>query len=179
MDVAVQGAFVPFLGVPPNTTSNVGGANVFVEDANGDPLFNFPFNLSATIGESPNPEFDALIVNASAIGTLFSVDSLKEIRDTATFCGPAGICAVQLEGLNANRIYLGRFNIQTSGSEVSVRVGGFHGTGPGITDPSQGVARLDGAIFPVAFPTPEPGLAVMLSGLMIGLILQRRRSHSN
>jgi hypothetical protein len=90
--------------------TNVQTPNVSVEDADANiQLIPFPLTVVGNIGAGVTPGFDVLFVLGSDVRR--SVQSLADIRSASVGCFPAAICTTQLDGLDANRIYLGRFNI--------------------------------------------------------------------
>jgi hypothetical protein len=90
--------------------TNVQTPNVSVEDIGGyAQVIPFPLTVTPNIGASFTPGFDVLFVLAS--DTPRSVQSLADIRSASVGCFPTDICSTQLDGLEANRIYLGRFNV--------------------------------------------------------------------
>lgn len=180
MDVAVNNAFVPSMGVPPNVNSNASGGNVTILDEN-DTQIRVPFSLQALVGDSNTPPFDARFVHSvSFVGESFTIDSVQSLVDATTLCIPAAICAIQREALSLDRIYLGRFNfVPSQGLPISVELGAIYGAGAAVTDPTDGILRLNGAVLPVEFLAPEPepssiiGLVVVV--LSIGRNASRRR----
>jgi hypothetical protein len=191
-DVAVDGdGTVANLPVPPATNGNAQAGNTNIEDADGN-IAVTPFELSATVGASPTAGFDALFVLASA--TPFTVNSTAQRRADGVGCTPSGLCTIQLDGLTANRIYLGRFNMSgvVAGNTTSFTIGGLTGlAAEGVPLPAEIMAlnggscdfvagtpmscRITGGVQPVgepvSEPTGEPVAPEPLGLTMIGLAL--------
>jgi len=134
-----------------------------------------PWNLSATVGASPNAGFDALLVLAS--DTPFTVASLDAARTTAVVCTGTVSCPIQAAALPLNRVYLGRFNITAPTGPVAfgVRVGGIMGNGLG------NLPLLNGGSCSLSFfgscSIPEPFSVLLLGAALMGLSLVRRRAY--
>ena len=79
--VLISDVVVANLPVPPATNGNAQAGNANVEDDLGN-IAVIPFELSATVGKSPQPGFDALVVDASAFPTDVSRPSTW-VRDHA------------------------------------------------------------------------------------------------
>jgi hypothetical protein len=140
------GATPATLPVPPETNSNARGGNVTLEDEEGD-LAELPWDLASIVGKPALPMFDALIVDRASLP--LDVASVQALRDWAAGCTPELVCTIQSVELANDRILLGSFNATWDGGAVGVRVGGITGDGPGVTDPDEGVQRLEDAVFVV------------------------------
>src|SRR5262249_6144792 len=109
MNVGVYAGAVPaVLPVPPATNGNAGSGNIKVRLSTGTMEF-LPWNLSSTVGKSPNG--DAIVVDAAE--NIFNVASLvDQVNAPGTTCidDPAK-CDLVLDALSRSRIYLGYFNI--------------------------------------------------------------------
>lgn len=115
-----DGGVAAELPVPPQTSSQAAGANLELLR---------PWDLSATVGKSPNAGFDALLVNAAT--RPFSVNSVQAEFDA--LCG-GGSCPLAEAALALNRIYLGRFNATLTSDDPSFRIGGITGLGAAIVE---------------------------------------------
>ena len=178
MDVILEGpAVVPPTGTHDHPNGNVGNAEVITEYSNGDFAI-LPFDIDSNVAQVGFN--DVRIANSSYERTVFSVESLQVSFDTPISCAPAVTCSIHLEGLAANRIYLGRFNFTTHlPAEVYVRVEGIDGNPrSGVEDPLEGVRRLNGSTFPIAFLTPEPSVATLVAAVLVGMTLRHRRSRA-
>lgn len=186
-DVDIQGATVANLPVPPATNGNAAGPNTTVEDADGATV-TIPWELSATVGASPASGFDALFVLASA--TPFTIDGLAAIRANGVGCSAGAICTIQLNGLTANRIYLGRFNVTAAADGNSIRVANITGVGlpADLAALSGGTCTFAGGNCtvqppggappppPPPTPTPEPTGLLLVGLALASLSLVRHRN---
>jgi hypothetical protein len=190
-DVDVSGGVVVAnLPIPPASNSNAQAGNVNVEDEDGN-VFVVPWPLSATVGASPTTGFDALAVLAGHVP--FDLQAFADLRAAGAACGPAVICTISLNGLAANRLYLGRFNVTLTGAPVFVRVGQITGlVMEGVPLPpellqqdgascdlSSGACRTEGegGHSPVGEPVPEPrNTLALLTALGVLALVRRQRS---
>jgi hypothetical protein len=157
VDVDVVGsATVAALPVPPAINANAERATTILELPDGN-FLTAPWDLTSLVAASALPGFDAVAVGASS--EPYSVAEIHAIRASYDICTPGKRCAIQLAGLGASRIYLGRFNLTWNGGPVGARVGGIQGVGPMVVGSGVGIARLDGATFPIdgfpAFDDPD------------------------
>ena len=189
------------LPVPPATNTNTGVGNTTVTDST-DPEAPtqavIPFELSATVGKSPlqtavNPTADVLVVVASAFP--HSVQELlgaRHVGDPNFACTLGAACTTQLNGLNANRVYLGFFRMSGVTADTKFTYKGATGNGELVT----GVAGLSGLNPDNTFSfiaegngsctlgantgclanTPEPAGVLLIGAALMGLSLVRRRS---
>jgi hypothetical protein len=180
-DVDISGGVtVENLTVPPGSNQNADNGNVNVEDGDGN-IVVVPWSLSATVGKSPAAGFDALAVLASEF--VFDLQALADLRAAGVGCTPSAKCTISLNGLNHDRIYLGRFNVTLTGGSVFVRVGGITGVGPALEDPRVSLIRLNGGrcdlssyACRIAEPifAPEPTSSVALLAALGTLAVVRR-----
>jgi hypothetical protein len=173
LDLEITGATPVGLPFPPAPTQ--AAANTSLEDAEGNSLSNFPWQLANSVGISPALDFDVRLIDVAQLP--FSIDSLQTTFDTYdAICDST--CTLHRQALAANRIFLGRFNLLWNGEGVGVRVGGIFRTGWSATDdPVDGLFRLNGSRFDVSgFPAlaPEPASGALLSVFL--LVLEFRRT---
>jgi hypothetical protein len=129
-------ATVGTLPVPPATNGNVATGNVSLFEADQS-IVQFPWDLAALIGRSPNNPNVPLSLFAT--NNPVSIRSARQRRAAAVDCGPPRICTIQLDGLAESRLYLGRFNVTWNGGRVGVRVTGIMGLGAGVVDVPNGL----------------------------------------
>lgn len=171
IDVAV-GARVAPQPVPPETNSNARAGNVVFfseEDARA-----VPWDLSATVGASPDRGFEVLMVEAAALS--FTVDSLASLRRDFGGCVPARACAIFDDALLWNRIYLGSFKVSRDGDPATrgfeVRIGNVTGVGR-LMEMVQQAHSYPRYAF-VAYPVPEPTTGLFGASLCAFAALRAR-----
>jgi hypothetical protein len=111
-----------------------GNVSLFEADQS---IVQFPWDLAALIGRSPNNPNVPLSLFAT--NNPVSIRSARQRRAAAVDCGPPRICTIQLDGLAESRLYLGRFNVTWNGGRVGVRVTGIMGLGAGVVDVPNGL----------------------------------------
>lgn len=147
------------------------------------PLVKVPFDLNEVI-QDPSGENDVRVILAAS--DLFDVDSLAALAAGHPHCtGEA--CALQDAGLEADRVYLGTFNLEYGGGPVFLALGPVFGCGtywcegvdevvfalrlassrPPYCDDPRG-CRIEGL-------APEPSLLVPLSVAFALFVIIRAR----
>jgi hypothetical protein len=188
------------LPVPPLTNSNAGPGNTTVTDNTDEENPSqvvIPFELSATIGKSPNTGQDALVVVASAFPTsVADLLAARHVGDPNFACTLTGACNTQLTGLQANRVYLGFFRMTGPiGPDTTFIYSGATGEGELVKGGASGLSGLneDGSFAFIAEGSggcrlgtgtgcladrplaPEPAGVLLMGAALMGLSLVRRR----
>jgi hypothetical protein len=160
------------VGLPLSRPTNA-RANTILVDSNGDGVSNFPWGLANLVGFSSMPGFEILLLDVSAV--LFEVDSMQATHD-ALNAECDSVCALQREGLAANRILLGRFDVRWAGGGVGVRMMVLPTRAPATDDPVEGLLRLNGETFDVAgLPRlPEPACTLLVGITLVAMASRRR-----
>jgi hypothetical protein len=206
----ISDVVVANLPVPPAANTNAGVGNVTITD-NTDPespsQVVMPFELSATVAKSRNEGQDVLVVVSSAFPTsVAELLAARHVGDPNFICTLANACTTQLNGLNANRIYLGFFRMSGVNADTAFIYSNATGNGELVTGTAglaglnangsfsfiaEGSAgcRLGGATGCLAdrlsnsdyeyVPTPtpaEPTSVLLVGAALIGLSLIRRRA---